>query len=60
MYNSNRVEVKTLGGEIPNDTSEYQIKDGPEFKYRKLVNLVKICINISVASSGVTRNLKVG
>jgi len=43
--NFNKVEEKTVGGEMLNDNRWYQIDDGPKFNYFKLVNIVKICVN---------------
>jgi hypothetical protein len=40
----NRVEEKTIGGEMPNDNCSYETKDPSKFKYCKLVNIVKIYV----------------
>ncbi len=50
MCNSDRVEEKTARGEVPNNPNNncwHSFKDGPKFKYRKLVNLKHIWVNIS-------------
>ncbi len=51
--NSNRVEEKIVGCEMSNDIRWYQFKDEPIFKYRKLVNIVKICVNRILLTSSV-------
>ncbi len=46
--NSNRVEEITVGDEILKDNCWYQNEDGPNLKYCRLVNVVRIFVNKSV------------
>ncbi len=46
MCNLKRVEQTTVG-DLLNDNRWYEIQDGPKHKYCKLLNIIKIYVNIN-------------